>query len=123
MSYDIRICVKTTEKNNYGENLAVVHVPEYDSPTYNLRPIFTKSMGWNYTQGVPYPLPDVLRRLKRGLKELAEHPDKYRALEPENRWGTVESAIECIDSWIDEIEDTLTGPTREWPIETLWWRW
>lgn len=123
MSYDIQICVRTTEKNNDGENLAVVHVPEYDSPTYNLRPIFTKSMGWDYTQGVPYPLADVLKRLKRGLKELTEHPDKYRKLEPENKLGTVDSAITCIQSWIDEIEDDFMGPTYMWPIEALLWRW
>lgn len=123
MSYDIRICVRTEAENNYGERYAVVYEPEYDSPTYNLRPIFTKSMSWDYKQGEHYPLADVMPRLRRGLKELTEHPDKYRPLEPENKWGTVESAIECIRSWIDEIEDGLMGPTNMWPLEALWWRW
>ena len=123
MSYDIRLCVRTTEKNNDGENLAVVYVPEFDHPTYNLRPIFTKSMEWDYKQGEPYPMPYVMERLKRGLKELTEHPDEYKALEPENKWGTVESAAKCIASWIDEIEDNFSGPTYMWPIEALIWRW
>ena len=35
MSYDIRFCVQTVQPNKDGECFAVVHTPEYDSPTYN----------------------------------------------------------------------------------------
>lgn len=122
VSYDISFCVQTVEANAEGDRFAVVGVPEFSTPTYNLRPIFVKAMDWSYKQGEYYPMTEVMPRLKRALRELREHPGDYRPLEPSNRWGTVESAIECITNWIEELED-WGGVTFMWPIDTLWWRW
>ena len=67
---------------------------------------------------------EVMPKLRRGLCELIEHPDKYRQYEPANGWGTLEGAKKCIASWIHELEDDgWDGPTWLWPIEALWWRW
>ena len=35
------------------------------------------------------------------LVEITSNLDKYRAMEPDNGWGTVESTIEFIDSIVD----------------------
>lgn len=124
MSYDIRFCVQTVMPNKDGDCFAEVHRPEYDSPTYNYRPMFVACMDWDYKQGEYYPMTEVLPKLRRGLRELEEHPGKYRQYEPENGWGTLGGAIDCFRSWIHELtEDNWYGPTYLWPIETLWWRW
>lgn len=134
MSYDVRWCVETVVANNEGEHYAVVHTPEYDSPTYNLSRMFRECMGWDFKQsevgedGVRrscyYPMPEVLPKLRRGLRELNERPDYYRRLEPENKWGTVESAVTCIKSWLDELDpESWDGPLYYWPLDALWWRW
>ena len=52
MSYDIRIAVETVYPDRYGEKMAVVHVPDLDSPTYNVGNIFRKVMDWDFKQGV-----------------------------------------------------------------------
>jgi hypothetical protein len=122
MSYDIRFCVETVHPDSFGDPYVVVHVPEYDSPTYNLRDMFVACMDWEYKQGVYYPMAEVLPKLKRGLAELREHPDQYRKYNPPNGWGDLEGARGCLADWIGELEDPW-GITHTWPIEHLWWRW
>lgn len=135
MSYDIRWCVETVMADNDGEHFCVVHIPDYDSPTYNYRKMFVACMGWDYKQSEEdadgnwhpayYPMEEVVPKLERGLRELQEHPGKYRQYEPENGWGTLSGAIKCIKSWLNELdgEDNWDAVTNEWPIEALWWRW
>ena len=124
MSYDVRVCVQTVAENKFGDPYAVVYIPKYDSPTYNLRPIFTTCMNWDYVQGEYYPLKAVLPKFRHGLAELIEFPEKYKPLEPDNGWGTVESAKKCLSSWLHELEENYyDSPTYEWDIENLWWRW
>ena len=135
MSYDIRWCVETLKENCYGDHFAVVHIPEYDSPTYNYHKMFVTCMDWDYKQGetdddgnwhpVYYPMTDVLPKLRHGLAQLIEHPERYRQYEPENGWGTLSGAIRCINSWISELtdEDDWDCVCHEWPLDALWWRW
>lgn len=135
MSYDIRWCVETVKENCEGDHFAVVHTPEYDSPTYNYRNMFVACMDWDYHQGetddggnwhhVYYPMEDVLPKLRHGLAQLIEYPEKYRKYEPENGWGTLDGAIKCIGSWIAELtdEDDWDCVCRYWPLDALWWRW
>lgn len=125
MSYDIRWCVETVRENNDGERFVVVHIPEYDSPTYNYRKMFVACMGWDYKQGEYYPMAEVLPKLRHGLAQLTKHPEKYRQYEPENGWGTLNGAIRCIESWIDELTNEVDwdGVCHYWPISALWWRW
>jgi hypothetical protein len=135
VSYDIRWCVETVMPNNDGERFCAVRTPEYDSPTYNYRKMFVACMGWDYSQSecdedgnwhtCYYPMTDVIPKLERGLKELQEHPERFRKYEPKNGWGTLSGAIKCIKSWLNELdgEDNWDAITNEWPIEALWWRW
>lgn len=122
MSYDIRFCVETAHPDNFGNPYVVVSIPEYDSPTYNLRDMFVACMDWDYSQGVYYPMAEVLPKLKRGLAELTEHPEEYRRYNPPNGWGDLEGARKCLANWVDELEDEY-GIVYTWPIEHLWWRW
>lgn len=125
MSYDIRWCVETVRENNDGNRFVVVHYPEYDSPTYNYRKMFVACMDWDYRQGEYYPMTEVLPKLRYGLEQLVEHPEKYRQYEPANGWGTLNGAIRCIESWIDELtnDDNWDSVCHYWPLDALWWRW
>ena len=135
MSYDIRWCLETVCENKDGEHFVVYHIPNCDSPTYNYRKMFVACMDWDYHQievdddgnwhAAYYPMSEVLPKLQRGLKELTEHPERYRQYEPENKWGTLEGAVKCFNSWIGELtnEDDWDFIGHKWPIETLWWRW
>lgn len=122
MSYDIRFAVETVHPNKFGECFAVVDAPANDSPTYNVGSIFRACMGWDFEQGVWYPMAEALEHIDKGIGNLRGNFDAYRHLEPENKWGTVETVWNCLTSWREEIESPY-GVTGRWPIETLWWRW
>ena len=107
MSYDIRFGVKVAGAPE--DCYAVIGNPEYDSPTYNLREMFVKSMDWDYTQGEWYPIMEVLPKIKRGITELTRHQSRYLQYEPENGWGTIGSAIECLQSIIDYFKPDSWG--------------
>lgn len=126
MSYDIRFGVKVAGVT--PDCIAVIGQPEYDSPTYNLRDIFVKSMDWDYTQGDWYSVVNVLPKVQRGITELTLHTDKYRALEPDSKWGTISSAIRCLRSIVDYFApENYGGLAGSWnagiPIEAIYMRW
>lgn len=136
MSYDIRFGVQTVMPNNDGESFVVVHVPEYDSPTYNLRDMFVACMDWDYEQGKWYPMAEVLPKVERGIRELVNHPEEYEKYNPPNGWGSMKGALECLRNCRSEVlggGHLLYGDGKErfawdlatymWPIEALWWRW
>ncbi len=129
MSYDIRFCVETVCANTEGDRHVVVHTPTFDSPTYNYRKMFVAAMDWDYRQGEYYPMAAALEHIKLGLSRIEANPEEYRRYEPDNKWGTVEGAIKCMRSWVEELTPPDDGVFDWdnvlcfWPIEALWWRW
>lgn len=136
MSYDIRFGVQTVCENNDGERFVVVRTPELDCPTYNLRDMFVACMDWDYEQGKWYPMTEALPKIERGIRELAEHPEKYDRYNPPNGWGNLNGALECLRNWRAEFvadDDPVLGDGKEhfefelvtymWPLEALWFRW
>lgn len=126
MSYDIQFGVKVADVT--PECFAVIGAPEYDSPTYNLRDIFVKSMDWDYHQGEWYPVTEVLPKVQRGITELTLHPTKYKALEPDNGWGSVGGAVCFLQSVMDYFKpDEWGGLYGSWnanvPLEAIYMRW
>lgn len=126
MSYDIRFGVKVAGAPE--DCFAVIGVPEYDSPTYNLRDMFVKAMDWDYTQGEWYPITDVLPKVQHGILELTLHTNKYKQYEPENGWGTIGSAIKCLQSIIDYFKpDSWSGFGGSWnsdiPLNCIYMCW
>ena len=114
MSYDI--CLKA-KIDGTGKYITVAY-PECCSPTYNLRKIFVKSMGWDYEHGL-YPCSDVLEYIHRGLSELTMNGSKYRKLEHLNGWGTVETAIETLT----RVQKCILETSKKIPIEHLYMSW
>ena len=126
MSYDIRFGVKVAGAPE--DCYAVIGEPEWSSPTYNLRPIFEKSMDWDYKQGEWYPMTEVMPKIQRGITELTMHPEKYEKLEPENGWGTIGSAVMCLRSVVDYFgPDSFVGLRGSWnadiPIGCIYMSW
>ena len=117
MSYDIRFGVKVAGAKD--DVYAVIGHPEYDSPTYNNRDIFVRCLDWDYHQGDWYKLADVMPKIERGIRELKFNKDAYKELEPKNGWGTISSAVECLES----MRDCIYRTAEEIPIEHLWVRW
>lgn len=115
MSYDIEIGVRV-----YGTDLyARIAEPEYANPTYNLGQMFRAATGWNYEQGKWYRCEDVMPNICRGISELVLKSSKYKVLEPSNGWGTIQGAIECLES----MRDCIYENAEYIPIEHLWIRW
>lgn len=123
MSYDIRFGVKVVGAPD--DVFAVIGHPEHDSPTWNLRDIFVKSMDWDYSQGIWYPMTEVIPKVERGIHELTFKQSKYVKLEPDNGWGTVGNALECLKSiyaWFDQNSWECRWDT-DIPLECIYMRW
>lgn len=121
MSYDIRFGVKVAGAEDV---YAVIGHPEYDSPTYNLHEIFEKSMDWDYSQGEWYPIKEIIPKIERGIHELRSNPYLYKQYEPDNGWGTVQSALntlESIHAWF--FDDVWMKWDTEIPLECIYMRW
>lgn len=115
MSYDIRICVKVEGCDKY----AVVGIPEYDSPTYNLTDMFKACMDWEYSQGEYYPAATALRYIERGIEQLRLNRAEYEKYNPPNGWGNIDLALRALEDSRTEIFECA----EEYPIGCLYFRW
>lgn len=93
MSYDLEILAKI-ENGQY----ICIDEPKHCSPTYNLGKMFRAAMDWDFDQGTIYNVADIFENIQRGIAELERQPEKYVQYEPENKWGTVSSALEDLRS-------------------------
>lgn len=121
MSYDIRFGVKVAGAEDV---YAVIGEPEFHSPTYNNREIFTKCMDWDYNQSEWYKVTDVIPKLERGIHELQFNSKEYKNLEPENGWGGISSSLNALQSimkWI--TEDRRWSWNNDIPIECIYMCW
>lgn len=98
MSYDLEILGKI-ENGQY----ICIGEPKYSSPTYNLGRMFREAMDWDFYQGVIYNVADIFENIQRGIAELEKQPEKYVQYEPENKWGTVNDALDVLKSLRDCI--------------------
>lgn len=115
MSYDIEIGVRVYDTDLYAR----IDTPALDSPTYNLGRMFRAATGWNFEQRKWYRCEEVMPNICRGISELVLKPSKYKSLEPENGWGTIQAAIECLES----MRNCIYENAKYIPIEHLWIRW
>lgn len=119
MSYDLRFYVKFNIENE--DRYVTIGYPEYDNPTYNLGKMFRACMDWNYDQSTYYKLSDIEKNVLHGIQELKTHPDLYRQHEPENKWGTVESALECLTGLYRDMHEI--SEEKGIPLDYLYLRW
>ena len=116
MSYDLRFAVKAED----GRFVDFCE-PELANPTYNLGMMFRKAMGWDFNQGEYYRVSDVLENISAGYLNLTYHRDDYVEYEPNNGWGTVEGAADCLKSIMDKISEI-----QNWdhiPLNIVYFAW
>lgn len=112
MSYDLEILAKI-ENGQY----ICIDEPKHHSPTYNLGKMFRVAMDWDFDQGIIYNVADIFENIQRGIAELERQPEKYVQYEPENKWGTVSSALEDLRS----LRDCILG--QDIDTKYLYVRW
>ena len=123
MSYDIRFAVKVAGTEDM---YAVIGEPERPSPTYNVGTILRKSTGWDFEQGIWYPVKEVLPMIEKGIHELSFNSEAYKQYEPDNGWGSVDSALKALQSirdWLADDNDWQRGWNGDIPIEHIYMRW
>ena len=52
----------------------------------------------DFEQDVVYNIDEIFENIEYGISELERFPEKYAQYEPENKWGTVNSALESLKS-------------------------
>ena len=115
MSYDLRISVKIDGTDLYAQ----IATPECDSPTYNLKELFTKAMDWDFVQGEQYKCIEVIKNIEQGLRELLLNGKAYKQYEPGDGWGTALSAAEDLES----LRDCIHNTAEDIPMEHLYVAW
>lgn len=120
MSYDIRFAVKGIDEKMY-----VVFEPEYDSPTYNLRDMFVNACEWTYKQGEWYAVKDVIGNIEKGIHNLTFNRHKFEKYNSPNGFGTVGSALECLESIHKCLDEHLNQgwDWNEYTLENLYMSW
>ena len=80
MSYDISL-VKEIEVTVVGNQ------------TYNTTPMFSKCIGHRLRDFDGQNAGEVAPKLLEGILNMTESPDIYRAMNPENGWGSFDGAL------------------------------
>lgn len=103
------------------EKYVEIGIPEYDSPTYNLRDMFVACMNWDYDQGKYYRCSEVIKRVKHGISNLAYHREEFIQYNAPNGWGTIDDAFDCLSS----LKTSIYNVSEEYdlPLEHLYMRW
>lgn len=115
MSYNIGIYVKAEGCGKYAK----IAEPEFHDPTYNLGVMFRNCMDWEYKQSNFYECDFVIERVEHGLEMLKENEDYFRQFEPENKWGTVETAFAALDS----LRNCILEQAEDIPLDCLYMKW
>lgn len=116
MGYDIRFKVKVEGVEQYidvGDCKANI--------TYNCRNIITNSTGLEWENDANNGLcKDIIPKIKIGIDELKNNPEKYRQYESPNGYGTVKGTInffkEIVHDWLYFLDDypLLESVTTFW---------
>lgn len=98
MSYDISI-----------KSIGEVEVYE-DNYTYNVSPMFRKALGGddiNELHGKSTI--DCLPKLNDAIKNMQESPEVYEAMNPTNKWGNYEGALNVLHKLRNACEENIDG--------------
>lgn len=124
MSYDIRFAVKVAD---HEDLYAVIGEPERHSPTYNIGNMLRKCMDWDFHQGEWYQVTEIIPKIERGIHELTFNKTQYICMEPEDKWGSCESALNALKSIMSWLTDDWNGIKGSWnadiPLECIYMTW
>ena len=90
MSWDIELVIDTG-----GDSPACVDV--VGNMTWNVSPMYYDALGDDGLRQLDGMLSrDAITILKHAIKKMEDNPDHYRAMNPKNRWGNYEGALEFL---------------------------
>lgn len=72
--------------------------------TYNLMPMFREA-GWDHNELDDWSSEQMLPLAKRVLETLKREPERFRALNPSNGWGSYEDALWFFGELIQACKD------------------
>lgn len=105
MSWDTYLVIDTG-----GEELA--EVADLGNYTYNVSPMYYDVFGTLGFRSIDKMLAkDATPILEKAIGKLESNPSKYRAMEPENKWGNYDGAVQY-------LKDILHG-CRKHPKATI----
>lgn len=116
MSYDITFKVKVEGTDEW------VPVGDCDANiTWNVGQIIRESTGleWKNEENNGYVI-DILPALSNGVHELVTNPQKYKAMESPNGWGTVEGVIRFFGRIAAAYNDLLEESPEIAKVATFW---
>lgn len=116
MSYNIAFKVKVE-----GVDCWVKPMECNANVTWNVREIIKRSTGLDWLNEANNGLcVDVIPFIEHGVRELAEHPEKYRKYEAENGYGTVNGTLEFFIGILDEWKDFRALYPELVKVATFW---
>lgn len=98
MSYDISLHAYVTTG---GPELTEVCVTEVGNYTSNVSPMWAEALGHRLRDLHGRRAGDVLDALRVAVTAMETNPDEYRALNPENGWGSYDGAL----SYLRDLRD------------------
>ena len=117
MSYDIEFKVRVADTDAY------VTLKESDANvTWNVREIIRKSTGLPWINDANNGLcVDIIPRIQAGITELVHNGQKYKAMEPENKWGSVDGTIRFFRTIVSDWNDYVASSDPAVVAVTTFW--
>lgn len=88
MSWEVDIG-KKTEKG-------IEYIYEVGNYTWNVGRMYTEAMGCSISDFKNMPCSKAILILQVGIKDMEKNPEKYKELNPPNKWGNYEYALQYL---------------------------
>lgn len=117
MSYDIEFKVRVADTDSY------VTVKESDANiTWNVSEIIRKSTGLPWINEANNGLcVDIVPKIQAGITELVRNGQKYKAMEPENKFGSVDGTIRFFRTIVSDWNDYVVSNDPAVVAVTTFW--
>lgn len=90
MSWDIDVVENYCSHCGRGEVIEDINV------TYNLGQIFFEATGHSVRDWADVSKNDLIRIFSEGMRRIEADPQRFKAMEPDNGWGTTKTAHEVL---------------------------
>ena len=98
MSYDVSLVINTGHQN--------AEVCDVGNMTYNVSPMFQEALGGDGLMGMQgHKAKDSIPLLQQAVKDMRDHPDKYKAMNPSNGWGDYHGALAYLEKLLESCKD------------------
>jgi len=100
MSYDVDLMVATGARSDGSANSVSVFSRNHTSNTARM----WRAAGCDIAEFHGKGAIEFGAALEKAIGEISTHPKQYREMEPDNRWGTVESTLEFLNDLLEACD-------------------